>query len=547
MSTASFTTRAGSPAGTVAYVAPVAGATYTVEFSRNSSFRTILITKPVILNDNAVTISMTAAEVDQLGDGYYRVRATKDDRVWTLVDGSIDYIPKAKTTGLTVADVVSDPVFIDAIPTAAELAASPELRAAFAPRGLRNLPGMYPLGARAGIGQGFIGTISGQDNRYRVTVPFQTNEVRLVYTNWIGPGTAERDGTADLVVRAGIEMPDGSFRAVYFAGQRDVRIGIGGSAVSDPVAVEHAGPTDPSPFLYVRTKVTAYTAGTSTLAPGSIPQGPLMTATGEGTDSDPAGDVTTSGTVGSTYNFMYVPAVVAGNCTDAAPIIALIGDSITLGKNDGPDNYGWGARAAEAARLPYLKLAEGGVQAQYVSVPNGHARTFALGTGATDALVMLGTNDLGTATVSGGVITAVQIYLYRIWLAWSRRGARVRACTLVPRATSTDSWATLGNQTPMASNPARIIINDWIRAGAPLDAATKAPAAVGAPGSIVAGQTGHPLVGYIDTADAVESARNSGLWIVNGSANYATSDGTHPGGTAYGLIAAKVPTAAFTA
>lgn len=72
-------------------------------------------------------------------------------------------------------------------------------------------------------------------------------------------------------------------------------------------------------------------------------------------------------------------------------------------------------------------------------------------------------------------------------------------------------------------------MNDWIREGAPVDS-NLAAVAVGttAAGTLRAGDAGHPLVGYFETADAVETARNSGKWKVDGTANKYTSDGVHP-------------------
>ncbi len=41
-----------------------------------------------------------------------------------------------------------------------------------------------------------------------------------------------------------------------------------------------------------------------------------------------------------------------------------------------------------------------------------------------------------------------------------------------------------------------------------------------------AGDTGHPLVGYFDVADATESARDSGKWRVD--LGVPSTDGIHP-------------------
>jgi hypothetical protein len=37
-----------------------------------------------------------------------------------------------------------------------------------------------------------------------------------------------------------------------------------------------------------------------------------------------------------------------------------------------------------------------------------------------------------------------------------------------------------------------------------------------APGTVRFGQNGHPAIGYFETADSVESSRDSGLWAITG-------------------------------
>lgn len=59
-------------------------------------------------------------------------------------------------------------------------------------------------------------------------------------------------------------------------------------------------------------------------------------------------------------------------------------------------------------------------------------------------------------------------------------------------------------------------------------------------GVLHAGTAPHPHAGYLEVADKVESARDSGLWVVNGSANYATADGIHPTAASYTLMSAAI-------
>lgn len=83
-------------------------------------------------------------------------------------------------------------------------------------------------------------------------------------------------------------------------------------------------------------------------------------------------------------------------------------------------------------------------------------------------------------------------------------GKRFYQSTILPR--STGDYTSL-NQTPHSSNGARVTLNDAIRA-LPLG-----------------------FHGYFESADQVESARNSGIWQPN-----MTGDGLHPINTGYAAI-----------
>ena len=102
--------------------------------------------------------------------------------------------------------------------------------------------------------------------------------------------------------------------------------------------------------------------------------------------------------------------------------------------------------------------------------------------------------------------------------------------TVTPQTTSTDAWVTTANQTVTAVHARRIGLNDWIRDGAPFDTATGLAVAVGATGSTIvrAGTRAHPLKGFFEIADIVETSRNSGIWKAGW-----TTDGLHPNATGY--------------
>jgi lysophospholipase L1-like esterase len=85
----------------------------------------------------------------------------------------------------------------------------------------------------------------------------------------------------------------------------------------------------------------------------------------------------------------------------------------------------------------------------------------------------------------------------------------------------------------------RVQINDWIRARCP-ENGSGVPQLAGTPGAVASPF----LSGWFETADTVESARNSGKWKATGSASGYTADGVHPSQTGHAAMAAAIDTVA---
>jgi lysophospholipase L1-like esterase len=119
----------------------------------------------------------------------------------------------------------------------------------------------------------------------------------------------------------------------------------------------------------------------------------------------------------------------------------------------------------------------------------------------------------------------LQASLITQWRSMNCLGPKIWQTTITPRPTSSsDGWTTVAGQTVNAAdNPKRNLVNAWIRDGAPMTAAF-APLAQNTFTALRAGDAGHPLQGYIEVTDAIESARDSGLWRAPGF----TTDGVHP-------------------
>jgi hypothetical protein len=204
------------------------------------------------------------------------------------------------------------------------------------------------------------------------------------------------------------------------------------------------------------------------------------------------------------------------------PVLAIWGDSemVSLGDWVAVPYRGFVERALAGAH-PYINVSRHSSHvSQMVPVPATGSSSAFLPTdyrqrwrivraaGTTHVFSGFGVNDISSDTVS-----VVQANLISHWTELTSRGLKAWQYTLPPLVnTSTDLWATLTGQTASTSNSKRVTLNAWIRAGSPIDSTSKAAVAPGTVGALLAGSTGHPLRGYIETSDSWESSRDSGKW-----------------------------------
>ncbi len=176
--------------------------------------------------------------------------------------------------------------------------------------------------------------------------------------------------------------------------------------------------------------------------------------------------------------------------------VLIIGDSRALGtRDDNVANFG-DLGEIEKSIGPTMACANYGISSLTAVGWNAlHANQLALSAYFSGIVIQLGVNDLYGGASAATVKTSLQT------LAANFNGKPVYGSTAPPETTSTDSWATTGNQSQVSSadNTQRIAHNANLRAGS------------------ITGFTG-----YFEVADQVESARDSGLWIPN-----FTEDGIH--------------------
>lgn len=341
--------------------------------------------------------------------------------------------------------------------------------------------------------------------------------IRLVYTNWLVNGSfADLDNAASITVKASVETSGGTIIPVTFSGRLSVTIDGGGFVVSDPVGMEVA----PGQALYVRTFLTPTTNWYRNRVSNVISnQGGFVSTT----DLTPAGSGAIADTAGTS---MFGPSLITVEPTTSSRIaVQLFGDSVGHGQSDGIGGQysvshatnpmiagcGFVGRALRGVGGLIQSAVPGDSATNFRSAATGHSRRLAFMSTAPVVICQYGRNDVTNLRS----VAQIQDDLLWIWRLASGRGQRVWQTTVTPRASSTDFWQTPEGQTPTPSSAAetvRVQLNDWLRAGAPVDAVSGAAVAIGTPGAVVSGTPAHPLTGVLDVADAVETSRNSGLW-----------------------------------
>lgn len=251
------------------------------------------------------------------------------------------------------------------------------------------------------------------------------------------------------------------------------------------------------------------------------------------------GDLTATGAGITDHNNTqrYLPTIVSLSALTYPTTVAVlgIGDSIMESGAGNPTGYTLGVQQAGHA---FLNAGRWGGQ----TIAGGDSALPTLLGSFTHVLDEYGFNDLTNEAVTKVMADKVATWA---WLHGHNPALRITACTVTPSSSSTDGWATLAGQTPTAGttyegltrHQRAVAYNAWVRDGAPILSGVAAPGTTD-PAALRAGQAGHPLAGYIEVADAVESSRDSGIFRVDLGA--LTTDGAHMNVTAGTQIMAPV-------
>jgi lysophospholipase L1-like esterase len=388
---------------------------------------------------------------------------------------------------------------------------------------------------------GFTHKTTGGTGRQPHFANVAATNLTLTYSNHYvsgSPGAASTDtaGPVSYVISAAFEFDSVVYPVTFNDGATTVTIAAGDTATSDPVpglAVSRGQ------LFYSRTYInstdwypnrTSYSAASS----GGFASGVDRTGSGAAAVSDSASE-------------MFAPCRIGGTAVAGASLV-IIGDSIAQGSGEtnggqGLSSLGLSGSAggflqrAAYGRAGVTNLARGGDQLQWFLRQAGHYYKLPLVEGYTHALSEYGTNDIFTGARS---LAQVQADLISLWQILAAMNMKVGHCTILPRTTSTDSWATLNNQSTITGETVRTGLNTWLRAGAPVSGS---PIAADNAGTVTAGSAGHPLSAVFDTAAVVESSTNSGKFRVDQGTP--TLDGVHPSTALHTLMAAVITPSFF--
>lgn len=333
---------------------------------------------------------------------------------------------------------------------------------------------------------------------------------QLVYVNWWATtGGIETAGGADCTYSASIEYPIGTVTRVTFGGSNSGVCVDGGQIVSDVAALK----IPKGAVFFVRT-FQNHPGGILFANRSALNNvGAAVPASGEWWDYG----VTSTDYTGSATNInnkgvgnFFAPAAIIGLTT--RPSFVIVGDSRStpIATYETLPNAVGGIGECERSLCKSFGTINVSISGDsFVNALTNFVRRATLAQYASHVIIELGINGFTLGRTAAQTLADLSLLTAKF------PNQTVFAATVSPKSTSTDAWATTGNQTADAtSNAARIAYNDALRTG----------------------QHTASIAGFVEIADQVESARNSGIWKATGVANGYTFDGLHESSGGFAAI-----------
>jgi len=312
-----------------------------------------------------------------------------------------------------------------------------------------------------------------------------------MYLRWDDKySTAELSSGATTTLECAVEYPSGTYTRVTFSGSNQGTFASGGTLISDAISV-----TIPDGAMFWLR--TYRTNPNGLIAAEYNPSWSTVYGEAVNVGSTGIANVVMGGAITSNGFFLSTPTAVLAMTRKVS--VLLVGDSRVVGYNDATQQSLTGD-AGEFSRsiggnFGYINTAMTAQSGASFAGGNGVFRS-SLKQYCSHVFCNHGINDLG----SGTLLPAMQTMYGNLWALLGAPIKPVYQATLPPNTTSSDSWATVGNQTPAAWESVRLATNDWIR-----------------------GQGETKLSGVFDITRAIESSQDSGLWKAPGY----TVDGLH--------------------
>lgn len=321
--------------------------------------------------------------------------------------------------------------------------------------------------------------------------------LQVIFPNWYMSGSnAETGGGGDATITASVEYPRGTFTQITFGGSASGSIANAAQLLSDAVSV--------SIPRQAKFRIRYYLSAPSgivfdnRLAPEDV-----MRFGASGLPDVTMGGTPSGGTNATTQS--YRPCAILSYTTRLA--LFLPGDSRTAGQwgvangdtqTDTFGGLGILERSFCRGEAPYIVAQRAGDS--FASFNAGSTLRRALAAYCDVIVSGYGISDVQV----GGATASSVVALFQTFSALFGNKP-VYQTTLLPLSTSTDGWATTANQTTSTTNGVRIGFNNALRTGA-------------LSGTYLTG-----LAGFVELADEIESARDSGIWKAPGY----TGDGVH--------------------
>ena len=313
--------------------------------------------------------------------------------------------------------------------------------------------------------------------------------LQVVFPNWYvdygGSTFLETGSGAAITIEASVVYPAGIFTRITFSGNTSGTIPNGGKLTSDVASVSIP-------------KGKAFQIRYNLVAPSGTPYIELLYSGVGGSKFEYSASPVTNKVLGglitnTVAGIGYMPTAIIG--LTSCKSVMVIGDSKCRGAADVADSSLSVGNLCRSLNINYIADGNFGVSADTLTrFKVSNTMRFDTMQYFKNIIIEYGISDMALHLNE----YVKSLYLEIISKIPDNKGVGV--CTIEPKTTSTDAWATTTNQTVIADEFWRLDFNSWIRGGSILDADF-----------------------YIDLDYACSSSYNSGFWAVPSK----TTDGVH--------------------